>query len=104
MAERCDRGTWVEIHATILEAGERAPRVPEDTGRLPLEMRTKGFLTAAAAVGEEVEILTATQRRITGTLLRANPGYEHGFGPPVPALVGIGGELRALLGGDGEPP
>ena len=97
MAERHARGTWVEIRAIVLAAGERAPQVPEDTSRVPLEMRAKGILQAPAAVGEAVEILTAAGRRLHGTLIVANPAYAHGFGAPVAALQVIGAELRALL-------
>ena len=52
MAERAAQGAWVEIHRCVLQAGERAPQVPEDTQRVPLEMRVKGFLVAPAAPGE----------------------------------------------------
>lgn len=97
MAERHAKGTWVEIRATVLAPGERAPQVPEDTQRVPLEMRAKGVLQAPAAVGEEVEILSAAGRRLRGILVAVNPAYEHGFGPPIAALQAVGGELRALL-------
>jgi hypothetical protein len=102
MAERQDaamyeKGTWVEIHATLLEPSARATQVPDDTRRVPLEMRAKGFLAAPAALGEEAEIETVTGRRLSGILLTANPAYEHGFGPPITALVGIGLELKTIL-------
>jgi hypothetical protein len=69
----------------------------DDTRKLPLEMRAKGFLTAPAVVGEEVEILTAAGRRLRGALAAVNPAYSHGFGPPIPELTPIGGEVRAML-------
>ena len=104
MAERAEAGTWVEIHRMLLPPGERAPQVPEDTQRVPLEMLAKGFLVAPASLGQEAEIRTATGRRLRGTLTRINPPYEHGFGPPIPELAVIGMELRALLQQpDGEP-
>ena len=97
MTERIDRGTWVEIHRIVLAAGERAPQVPEDTQAVPLEMRVKGFLAAPAAVGDEVSIVTAAGRTLSGTLVEINPAYGHGFGVPIAELCGIGAELRALL-------
>jgi hypothetical protein len=97
MAERPAKGTWVEIHAVILPAGERAPQVPEDTARVPLEMRAKGFLAEAAEIGAEAEVVTTTGRRLRGTLAIANPPYDHGFGAPLPELLAIGGEVRAIL-------
>jgi len=71
--------------------------VPEDTQRVPLELRAKGFLVAPANLGEQAEIRTATDRRLHGTLVRTNPAYDHGFGPPIPELTAIGAELRGLL-------
>lgn len=102
MADRGAKGQWAEVGAVLLGAGERSPNVPQDTARVPLEMRCKGFLTTPADVGGTAEILTVTGRRVAGELLAINPGYDHGFGPPLPELLTIGPELRALLAG--EPP
>ncbi len=97
MAEMIAKGTWVEIKRTVLPAGERAPQVPEDTKKVPLEMRVKGFLLGPAAVGQEVEVLTPSGRRFSGILAEVNPSYSHSFGAPVSELSVIGGEVRALL-------
>ena len=97
---RVARGTWVELHRVVLAPGERAPQVPEETQRVPLELRVKGLLTSDAAPGEEAEIETAAGRRLRGTLDRVLPAYEHGFGPPVPELLTVGAELRAILRGE----
>jgi hypothetical protein len=97
MAEQVAQGTLVEIHARVLEAGERAPQVPGDTRQVPLEMRVKGCLVAAAAPGEVVEITTPAGRRLRGTLASVNPPYSHGFGTPLPELSAIGEEVRAIL-------
>ena len=94
---RAEPGTWVEVGREVLAAGERAPQVPEDTARVPLEMRARGFLEQAAALGEPAVIVTAAGRRIRGTLVAIEPAYTHGFGAPVPELAPVGGELRALL-------
>lgn len=37
------RDDWVRIHNIVLEAGDRAPNIPEDTQNVPLEFWTKGF-------------------------------------------------------------
>lgn len=97
MAKRIPKGTWVEIHAVLLHPGERAPQVPSDTQDVPLEMRAKGFLTAPAALGDEAEIDTPAGRRLRGTVTTANPPYTHGFGPPIPELSTISGEVRRIL-------
>jgi len=97
MAETIAAGTWVEIHRGVLPPGERAPHVPEDTRKVPLEMRAKGVLVAPAALGGQAEIETAAGRRLSGTLVASNPAYSHGFGPPIPELAPIGEEVRAIL-------
>jgi hypothetical protein len=97
VAEPLAKGTWVEIHRIVLPPGERAPQVPDDTRRVPLEMRVKGFLAESAAIGAMAEIVTPAGRRLRGTLSEANPAYSHGFGPPIPELSAIGGEARAIL-------
>jgi hypothetical protein len=88
-------GTWVEIYRVVLQAGERAPQVPEDTREVPLEMRVRGFLAQPATPGGEAG--TVTGRHLSGTLSAVNPAYTHSFGPPVAALLDIGVEVRALL-------
>ena len=97
MPERLSKGTWVEIYGVVLPVGERAPQVPEDTARVPLEMRTKGFLADSAEIGSEAEITTVTGRHLRGSVVAANPPYDHGFGEPLPELLEIGGEVRAML-------
>jgi hypothetical protein len=97
MAELIAKGTWVELHRVVLAPEERAPQVPEDTRRIPLEMRVKGVLVEPAALGEEAEILTPAGRRLRGTLVTSRPAYTHGFGPPIPELLPIGAEVKAIL-------
>ena len=97
MAERVVAGTWVELGRVVLPAGERAPQVPEETQRVPLEMRVKGRLTHDANVSEEAEVITAAGRRLRGTLEGVAPAYTHGFGPPTPELLAVGEELRERL-------
>jgi hypothetical protein len=99
MTEPIAAGTWVEIHSVVLAPGERAPQVPEDTRRVPLEMRVKGVLAEPAVLGEDAEIETAAGRRLRGTLVATNPAYTHGFGPPIPELTSIGAEVRGILRG-----
>lgn len=92
------RGRWVRIQWVVLEAGERAPQIPEDTARVPLEARASGWLDQeSAAVGEEATIRTPTGRRLTGRLIEIDPAPGHGFGMPVAELLAIGPELRRRL-------
>lgn len=97
MGERVPAGTWVEIGRVVLQPGERAPQVPEDTARVPLELRVRGFLTEPAVLGGNTEIVTLADRRHKGLLLAVNPPYDHTFGVPIPELAFIGAEVRALL-------
>lgn len=92
-----EKGTWVEIRRVVLPAGERAPQVPDDTQRVPLEMKVKGFLMAPASLGEEAEIETSAGRRLRGTLTEVNPAYSHSFGLPIPELSTIAEEVSAIL-------
>ena len=103
MKKRVVAGSLVDIGRTVLKAGERAPRVPDDTAQVPLEMKVKGILLRDGYVGKEAEIETPVGRRMKGTLLEAFPTYTHRFGQPIPELTPIGRELRALLKSRGGP-
>lgn len=96
------KGEWVRIHKIILQPSERAPQVPDDTKKVPLEMWDKGYLQADAEIGDQVEILTVTGRRETGTLIEVNPTYQHGFGTFVPELLAISRQVREITFGGGE--
>jgi 2-amino-4-ketopentanoate thiolase alpha subunit len=86
----------------LLEPGERAASLPDDTARTPLEARVHGFLERDANVGEAAAVTTVLGRRVEGTLVRVQPAPGHSFGRPVPELLAIGSELRARLrGSDG---
>lgn len=97
MTQHIPKDTWVEIYTIILQKGERAPQVPEDTQQVPLEMKIKGFLLHDAKIGEQVDIVTTIGRNFTGTLIEINPEYTHNFGHPIPELMHIGRELRDIL-------
>ena len=97
MTDKTAAGTWVEIHNIVLPPGARAPQVPDDTRKVPLEMRAKGFLVDPAALGEAAEVTTVAGRVLRGTLAAVHPPYDHGFGEPVAELLSIGTQVRALL-------
>ncbi|MBO1264467.1 MAG: 2-amino-4-ketopentanoate thiolase [Clostridia bacterium] len=95
--------TWVEIHDIVLKPEERTGNLPEETKKVPLEMRLKGFLLEEAELGDRVKIRTVTGRIVEGTLLKENPVYEHGYGETfIPELLTIGQNLRAMLEVDHE--
>ncbi|MDI7247349.1 MAG: 2-amino-4-oxopentanoate thiolase subunit OrtA [Bacillota bacterium] len=95
---RVPAGEYVQIHSVVLKPGERAPQVPEDTQKVPLELRLKGYLDHDAHIGEEVTITTVLGRKARGRLVAVNPPYPHNFARPVPELLHIGEELWRLLG------
>jgi hypothetical protein len=97
MAEKVAKGTLVEIRSIVLEAGKRAPQVPDETQQVPLEMRAKGLLEESASIGSDAVIITPVGRRLHGTLISVNPPHTHSFGPPIPELYSIGNEVRAIL-------
>lgn len=97
------RGDWVRIHNVVLEVGQRATSIPEDTQNVPLEMWVKGFLLDEGAnIGDKVKIETYIGRTVEGDLLEVNPYYKHDFGKCVPELLYIGRQARELLAKDGE--
>ena len=93
------KGTWVRVYDVILKPEERAPQVPEDTKKVPLELWTKGFLLHDAKLHDSVEIKTITDRVVQGKLVEVNPQYNHDFGEFVPELLEIGIQLKEILWG-----
>ena len=95
------KGEWVRIHSVVLKADERTAKLPEDTQKCDLQMWTKGFLQEDAEIGDEVTVLTASNRLEKGTLIEVNPYYTHSYGKFVPEIVQIDRQLRDILfGGD----
>ena len=97
MTERAVKNTWVEIGGVVLQKDQRAPNLPDDTKRVPLEMRVKGFLVHDADKGAQAEIITPSGRTVRGTLTGINPAYTHMFGSPIPELSPIAEEIRTIL-------
>jgi len=82
-------GQFVEITATVLGAGSRAPGLPADTAAVPLVMRTRGFLESDAKQGDEVTIATLADRRVSGVLRDLDPRHVHDFGEIDPDLLAV---------------
>lgn len=97
MPEGARHGQWVELHRVVLPPGGRAPSVPDDTRDLPLELRVRGWLVGDADLGDEATVRTPAGRLVSGTLESIAPAHLHTFGPPEPALLDVGRELRAFL-------
>lgn len=83
-------GTWVEIEKVLLNPGERAPTLPEDTKKVPYVLNVSGFLLEEAEIGSPARIRTLIGRELEGTLKTVNPSYAHTFGKVVPELLNIG--------------
>ncbi|OQB20500.1 MAG: hypothetical protein BWY11_02340 [Firmicutes bacterium ADurb.Bin182] len=94
------KGDWVQIHQIVLEPSGRAPTVPEDTKKVPLELWVKGYALHDSKIGENVEIRTITGRKASGELTAVNPSYKHSFGDFVPELLQIGKQVKGILYGD----
>jgi len=93
------KGDWVRIHSVLMEAGDRAPGIPEDTSKVPYELWDKGFLISnKAEIGDAVEIETITGRNIKGKLLETNPSYDHDFGEFIPEILIIDKKLKVIMG------
>lgn len=93
------KGEWVMIHKIVLTPEQRAPQVPDDTKKVPLELWVKGYLQDDAEIGDEVTILTRTKRTEKGTLLESNPYYKHNFGKFVPELLRVNEQVRDIVFG-----
>ena len=97
------KGDWVRIHKVVLPAAERTAKIPDDTKQVDFEMWVKGTLqNETAEIGDEVTILTATDREETGKLLEVNPYYTHSYGKFVPEIVEIDKQLREIMQFGGE--
>ncbi|MCF6334968.1 MAG: 2-amino-4-ketopentanoate thiolase [Spirochaetales bacterium] len=93
------KGDWVRIHSILIEAEDRAPRVPVDTAKVPYELWAKGLLiTGKAEIGKKVEIETITGRKISGEIIEINPSYNHDFGEFIPEILTIDKQLKDLMG------
>lgn len=98
MSEKAYKGQWVKIHNIILEPSQRAPAVPEDTKKCPLEMWLNGFLDQdEGTIGEQVTIKTVIGRTVKGQLTEIEPNYDHSFGKPILELLTIGPKVRAFI-------
>lgn len=93
------KGDWVQIHQIVLEPSERAPMVPEDTKKVPLELWVKGYALHDSKIGEKIEIETLTGRNVSGELVAINPSYVHSFGEFVPELLEIDKQVKEILYG-----
>lgn len=92
------KGDWVRIHRILMQVGQRASQVPEDTANVPLEMWDKGFLlNEKAKNGDEVRIRTIIGREVEGTLIEVNPAYAHSFGNCIPEILRIDRDLKTLM-------
>ena len=92
----------MSIRSTILNAGERADNIPQDTAATPLVMWIKGFLTADCEMGGEATVRTVTGRTEKGALEEANPTTTVNYGDFVPEVFKIGADARKVLFGGGE--
>lgn len=95
------KGDYVNIYNVVLTPEQRAPQVPDDTKKVPLQTWVRGFLNDDAKLGDQVTVTTITGRQVSGELVEENPTYRHSFGEHVPEIFAIGKQLRAILfGGD----
>lgn len=96
---KAKKGDWVQIRQTILNPSDRAPQVPDDTKLVPLQLWVKGTAQDDASIGDNIDIITMTGRRVNGELVDINPKYIHSFGEFVPELLKIDMQLKEILFG-----
>jgi hypothetical protein len=90
-------GAWVEVQQVILEAGSRAPNIPDETAHVDFVARIRGFLQSDAPMGAEATVRTLAGRLVSGRLSAVNPRNPADFGNPVPELLRLGEEARDAL-------
>lgn len=83
------KNTLVQIYKVVLTNKNRSVNLPLDTREVPFEMRIKGRLLKAANLGDEVQIITASNRIETGILIADKPFYNHSFGHHIKVLEDI---------------
>lgn len=94
-----NKGDWVQVHLISLTAEQRAPQVPEDTKKVPLEVWVKGYLQEDAKLGNEVTVKTVTGRLVEGKLVDEAPTFTHSFGNLVPEILEMDRMMRRELFG-----
>lgn len=97
LMELVKKNTWVEVKNIILDPENRSNQLPNDTKKVPYEMKVRGFLANDAYINETVNIKTLSGRLVKGELVQSHPGYNHSFGPPVKELLHIGEEEKSIL-------
>lgn len=90
-------GEWVTVRSVILQPGERAPQVPEDTAATALCQWVKGRLVKDAEMHEQAEVITRTGRTVTGELVEQAPAYHHSFGAFIPELQAAQDSIRRAM-------
>ncbi|QAT43266.1 2-amino-4-oxopentanoate thiolase subunit OrtA [Aminipila luticellarii] len=93
------KGDWVQIENTVLKAGNRAPQVPEDTQKCDLKLWVKGIAQHEGNLGENMDIITVTGRKTSGTLVDINPRYIHDYGDFQPELLQVELQLKEIMEG-----
>ena len=68
MSGNVKKGGYVQIYRVILTPEERSPNLPEDTRKVPFELRVRGFLDDDADIGDDVIITTPIGRKQHGKL------------------------------------
>ena len=82
-----DKGTYVRIRRTLLEAKERSDNLPSETKKVPYKMWVKGYLLKEADLFDIVKIKTITGRIETGRLKEVEPPYKHSYGDYVSEIL-----------------
>ncbi|MGM0501517.1 MAG: 2-amino-4-oxopentanoate thiolase subunit OrtA [Bacillota bacterium] len=98
--KKAKKGDYVQIHNIILEAGERSENLPEETKKVPLELKVRGILIDdEAQLNDQVTIETYIGRKFEGKLIDISPTYEIDYGEVIEELLPIGKELKIMLEG-----
>ncbi|MDO4543723.1 MAG: 2-amino-4-oxopentanoate thiolase subunit OrtA [Clostridia bacterium] len=94
------KGDWVQVETVVLSPEKRTANIPDDTKHVPLKMWVKGRLqNESAELGDEVSVITRTNRLVSGTLCAVNPSYSHSFGDFIPELQQVDDMVKSIVFG-----
>ncbi len=91
------KGQWVQVHQIVLEPSQRAPQVPDDTKKVPLEMWVKGYALHDCEINQLCKIKTLTGREVEGELVCVEPKYVHNFGGYIDELNQATAKAKQML-------
>ncbi len=91
------KGSFVRISKVVLKSSERIKTLPQETREKDFVMWTKGVLCDDANIGDEVKVITLSNREEIGILENVNHVQEVNYGHFLNETFKIGCYVKRLL-------